>query len=731
MIKRFYPRAFEHLQAAHRAKSTMASLWEELLGAGCIDNTVITYSDGSGQVLARIDWNPITRRDLTEQFRRCIDELWVCLDSLVVETVEMFSVRQRPTNPDRPRFFPLADSLDGFEALLEEFCLDGVLQLHFDMIRDCQPFHRSSDNQRVENLRNGLRDLLAWDCALEGGAQIGAWATPVEPQVCIEEPLELERLEVALPGELSNERLVAEFQLRNYSLGLPVAAQAGTYVDLGFADGFIPAGVNDTFDRRLGAVIEVVFRIALSFTWLSAQVPGSRRVLIGHNTQGATWIDATRSMHRWSENELTALAGSDIGLGVASEASELTLVVATSDGVFERVVPHATPLRNHDRLGLAAETAVQDAAATWGLPDFVMLPSIERKGPGVREISDGLIVVGEVGVIIQVKTRETEPATTARETSWITKQISAAVKQVNGTARRLAAETTKMVNGRGQNIRIDGPLIRWGGVVIIEHPNPPMNYEIPTFESRIPVVVMLRRDWEFLFNQLRSSYAVVSYLHRVGISVRVLGEEPQRYYELAAADAEASPGPIDLTIQGRGERRSVPLLPAAPAGSDDDEAHGMVRLMLEDIANTHIESDRLEERQEILASLDSLPVGHRSELGRLLLDGLQQVRRTGPDSISWRFRTFLAGQNRDQLGFGVCSTLTETTRLAFRSWLLLRHHERGSRENLPELTSIGVLLTLRTDGYRDWDTTMIAIQGDPELTEEELEQYRELWNTSH
>jgi hypothetical protein len=81
-----------------------------------------------------------------------------------------------------------------------------------------------------------------------------------------------------------------------------------------------------------------------------------------------------------------------------------------------------------------------------------MLPSVERKGPGVREISDGVIVVGEVGIVVQVKTRETEPATAARETSWITEQIGAAVKQVNGTARRLAAETTEMVNGRGQNI---------------------------------------------------------------------------------------------------------------------------------------------------------------------------------------------------------------------------------------------------------------------------------------
>ncbi|MGI5155867.1 hypothetical protein [Microbispora sp. CA-102843] len=268
-------------------------------------------------------------------------------------------------------------------------------------------------------------------------------------------------------------------------------------------------------------------------------------------------------------------------------------------------------------------------------------------------------------------------------------------------------------------------------MVIIEHPDPPANFEIPATSSCIPTVVLVRRDWEFLFDQLRSTYAVVNYLHRVGTPTAYLGEEPQRYYGMAAADAAASPGPIDPTIEGRGEPRSVPLLPAAPAGSDDDEAHGMVRLMLEDIATSYMEPECLEDRQRFLASLDSLPIGHRSELGRLLLDGLQQVRQSEPGSVLWRFRTFLSGQNRDQLGFGVCSTLTETTREAFRSWLLLRHHERGLRENLPELTSIGVLLTPRSDGYRDWDTTMVAVQGDPEVTEEELQQYHEVWNKSH
>lgn len=46
------------------------------------------------------------------------------------------------------------------------------------------------------------------------------------------------------------------------------------------------------------------------------------------------------------------------------------------------------------------------------------------------------------------------------------------------------------------------------------------------------------------------------------------------------------PGALDPSWTRRGgQPHSVPLLPAAPAGSDDDEAHTMVRIMLEDVAS--------------------------------------------------------------------------------------------------------------------------------------------------
>ncbi|WP_405466679.1 hypothetical protein OG783_28720 [Streptomyces jietaisiensis] len=46
---------------------------------------------------------------------------------------------------------------------------------------------------------------------------------------------------------------------------------------------------------------------------------------------------------------------------------------------------------------------------------------------------------------------------------------------------------------------------------------------IVTQDGNTPVIALLRRDWEFLFNQLRSTHAVVGYLHRVAASAPVLG----------------------------------------------------------------------------------------------------------------------------------------------------------------------------------------------------------------
>ncbi|MFJ6501556.1 hypothetical protein OG280_00375 [Streptomyces virginiae] len=290
-------------------------------------------------------------------------------------------------------------------------------------------------------------------------------------------------------------------------------------------------------------------------------------------------------------------------------------------------------------------------------------------------------------------------------------------------------QSVQMTNGRGRSVHIDSPAVDWVGVTIIEHPAPPSGVPVTEQPGVTPVIALLRRDWEFLFDQLRSAHAVVTYLHRLGGSAPVLGGEPERYYELAAADAAAAQGPVDPAWERRGgQPYSVPLLPAAPAGSDDDEAHTMVRIMLEDVATSLTGPDEWEPWQAVLASLDSLPVGHRTNLGRFLLGALSAVTIAEAGTTAWRMRTFIVGPDQDQLGFAVCSGLTDLTRAAFSAWLQLRHHEREVGADLSSLTSLGVLLTPRMYGYREWDTTVLVISGDQELSDADLRVYQEFWN---
>jgi hypothetical protein len=229
-----------------------------LLAADLADFAVITGSDGSGRIVAYAAWPDDARAQLTSAFKTCVTELWECLDSLVIESVAMFSNLRRPKNPTAPRYFPIADSAQNFEALLAEACLDGVLKLQYNMVRDCQPFERDPDDERIERLRSGLRQLIDWSYRLEEGACVGAWATPADPQVHVEPPTQLVEVECQAPAELDDELVVARYLLAGYTSDVPAAGQAGTFIDLAFPEGFTPEDASDTFERRLASVIDTV-----------------------------------------------------------------------------------------------------------------------------------------------------------------------------------------------------------------------------------------------------------------------------------------------------------------------------------------------------------------------------------------------------------------------------------------------------------------------------------------
>lgn len=410
------------------------------------------------------------------------------------------------------------------------------------------------------------------------------------------------------------------------------------------------------------------------------------------------------------------------------EDGTVTLIVETPAGVLVRRIPNAMSLPTDVGDGQAAEEAVHDAAAVWGLPDFVYRGRVVAVGSGAREVGDNLLVVGDVGVVVQVKRRAAPRDELERERRWVDKNIQEALDQARGSIRRLNLGPLELTNARGRTIDVDGSNLRWLSVVVIDHPRPPEGVQVPKYDANAPAVVMLRRDWEFLFDQLKSTHAVVGYLERVITDPIALGEEPRRYYQLALADHEAEPSEIEPALLRGGRVVSTPVLPMF-AHPNDWRPHLLVRSIFEDIALTPAPNVDEAERLGVLAELDRLPVSYRAEIGRFLEDGLAKTVEAREGETVWRLRRFVDGLERVHLAFGVCSQFSEMHRELF-GWLVqLRHYDHCHVRGDNDITTVGVLLTPRSDGVRAFDTTMFAVRGELHFSDEELRALRDTWPT--
>lgn len=418
----------------------------------------------------------------------------------------------------------------------------------------------------------------------------------------------------------------------------------------------------------------------------------------------------------------------------ASGVAHLKMIVETEDGLFIRVIRGAMPLAPGPSQGRSAEDATQSSAATWGLPDFVFHAELDPKGSGNRELGDVLLVVGTRAAVVQVKSRTSPSGDESRERAWIEKAITKATRQAVGVVGRLRRSPATLTNHRGREHVVDGAATWWVGVVIIDHDSPPADF-IPVLPSDLgfPVAVLLRRDWEFLFDQLRSADAVLAYLLRVGdLDPIPLGNEPLRYYELADADEDAPPGALPAGTEALGARlASVPVLPKTPAGRDDGEAHAVLRMILEGIATVQL--DRWDEntRLTVLAEIDGLPVATRTELGRRLLWMIDHVSQVEGDQVRWAFRRFFWSIDVPFLLFGACSRYDEKTALAFGSLAQFRHYELGQAfGTFDGLITVGVMLTPRHDDLLPWDTSVVRITGEVEYDPEALDTLRRVWGDS-
>ncbi|RSM53506.1 hypothetical protein DMH03_37505 [Amycolatopsis sp. WAC 01376] len=334
------------------------------------------------------------------------------------------------------------------------------------------------------------------------------------------------------------------------------------------------------------------------------------------------------------------------------------------------------------------------------MPDFVFRPEQQRTGSGVRELGDGLLLVGSQAAVIQSKSR--------------TKLAAAA-----------------MTNARGRTIQVVGEDYEWLTVVVIDHADPPRGYLPPPAPTAVPAIVILRRDWEFLFDHLRSTRAVLAYLMRAaGGDAVELGDEPRRYHEYAVADIEATPDPVHpaiapLVAAKPTETISTARAPLEPAGHDEHAAHVMLRMIMEDVAETPIPEERQADLLLLLAELDGLPIEHRTELGHTLIKFVESATLTTRQGTLVHSRTVIPNPGEfAPMMFVVASKLSDEARYALMFRLQVLHHDYSTAIGDWEHCTLGVMLTPPTMDGRLWDTRTMTLWGDQGQPSEFIEELR-------
>jgi hypothetical protein len=277
------------------------------------------------------------------------------------------------------------------------------------------------------------------------------------------------------------------------------------------------------------------------------------------------------------------------------------------------------PHRPSESRGKDAEKRAREIAALFGVPDFVYKPLLERKGSAHREISDGMVICGEDGLIMQVKARQTpRQDTPARAEQWIRKVAKAGRRQAEGTRRRLAQSSAVTFTSLRGYTRTLHAVNGWPAVVVIDHPFASAPIQLPQSADTLWITI---EDWQELHNHLRSTATMIAYVKRaLGSGLHPpLGGEVDRYRALAQADAATYGGPS-----------SVPMLPLGLLEPEDALHAALIDDLIEKVwpQDSPIPWQEPDEYRAIVERLDRIPPAMRASLGRKIIETLKAAIAT-------------------------------------------------------------------------------------------------------
>lgn len=731
-------RAESHLEvfaAARRRLAEAATTREQIVEVwnGLDPNAVFgawldTGEDGRGELRAGSYIAEEAAEALDRRAAAFLKSVKESLDAAVLAAAQTVCTPMWPVDPDLHRM-PLMTTAEEFDVLVPNGHFLGLRPDQVRVLRELQPF--AAGSSAAVFVGTHMSHLAAALDALGRGERlVCGWATHTGPDLRLPDGATLVWFETESDGPLTSPRLLATFQVDPPETAGQVEVLPNVALDLALTVPPWPANIDDTFQARSRNLLVIVTHL-IDGLERSVSTPTFFQQFgrLDDLAPTAAWSLWKPVVFESAEQEAEAregLTGSDLNLAsLRGDDGTYTLLRLDGDRVVGREIPEASPPEPSLPLGTGTELATLEAAAAWGLPDFAFHAKVVTKGSGRREIGDGTLVTGNRGIVLQVKARDGATTVATRESSWLRKKAGEGLRQAHGTIRStLPDPNLSLTNFRDREVELPGDTIDWVPVVILDHPSPPDDV-VPDQEPEKNGLILLRRDWEFLWDQLRSASAVVDYAHRVADKERIaLGTEVGRYFDLADKDEHAEPDPMaGWMVEAGAAQTSGPTLPREPADTADAVGHSVFHHILEDIANTDLAGDE-RTRLHILALIDKFWVGHRAELGRTLLRRIDHCALSPADELRAQHRIIYIDGGQLQLTFSVYSQFTGYHQQLFQTWVLHRRQRflQQAGATGPDFPwTVAVLLTPRPDGARLWDTTVLATNSGPAYDEEAFE----------
>lgn len=717
-----------HLEEAKRFRAGLNDLWNSMRKDQPFSAWIESPTDQRRELWCSFQpaWELQTEADaLMAAFVRSVN---AAMDSCVHAAAAAVCRPIGIVDPETHRM-PLLSDEKKFDTLPFSGQLQGLRPDQFQTLRLLQPFSSRSGELIPRDIQHLVAGL---DAAGAGSPLFTAWVSEARPVPHLPPKATLKSTAVDPAGTLHAPKRLATFEVDGLKDGATFAGNPDVSFDPVMNAVPWPTDPDDNFSARSHRLVAITSHLIEGLE-RSVSMPFQVDLLEAldqqfPSEQAPTWLPVKFNEAAEEQQVREAIDESEPGLATYLSADGmLTYLRLAPDGtVVGREIAPASKLLGERTDGTAVEEATRAAAGRWGLPDFVLRPKVFHKGSGIRELGDGTILAGRRGISLQVKARPVTTDTPEKAARWILKNASHGLRQARGTIRTtLQDPSVQLTNLRGRDITVRGQSVEWVPVVVIDHPTPPRDV-VPAKDPKGPSVVMLRRDWEFLWDQLRSATAVVDYVHRVASEDEPieLGAETHRYFDLAGRDAVAPAKALPAWIsETAASHTSAPLLPRDPAASADQFGHAIFHWILEDIANTDFTGDE-SDRLSLLSHLDRVAVATRADLGRLLLRRLVECARAHPDGHRMDHRLLIIDDGALQLAFSTMSQLTNLHQEIYRTWLLHRRQTflKSSGAQGPIYPwSVGVLLTPRAGSRRPWDTTVIATNGPPAYDDEEYD----------